>query len=631
MKPNFISTRSTFQFGLLLLTVYAVFVPLLPGMPASGLDESWQLGVNEALAKGMVFGRDLIFTFRPYASVYANKYHPAVEHSMLWSGFFLGSSFFLAAIINFSRITLGVMLVLILVLAVNFSFDPRFLVYPLLTFAALVRLDWRGSCTTTQYLGRLMLLLALFAPFGMIVLVKGSFLVTCLCGIIFSSLYLLRRKQWLLSLLVWLIPLVSMYSFWLLAGQPFDALPDYFISMMPIIAGYTEAMAYSGKVSEILLYLIAAISLLVVAAKELKVGNFDQVLLWGFLFVTVFISFKAGFVRHDMHALIAASSLVICAILICSLAYSRRALFVLGLSFVVWLVACFLHYKPQPVKALQLIGETYGNLIQGAYYRLFDADAISRLYAVKMADISKSGKFPLLKGRSDVYSYDQAYLISSGNDWRPRPVFQSYSAYTDKLAQLNKNYLQSPSAPDNIFLKIQPIDSRLPALEDGASWLPLWQKYHPVSQFNEYLLLKRNDHFPVVSFIPGVNKQRVAVFGEEINIPDSGDLIVMQVHMEKVFLGDLFSVLFKPTQLTAKLKLANGQVKSFRVVAGVMNSTFVISPLIESSQEFNVVYSKDKPLLEKKVVSIKFNSDADFMIWNANFSVEFQPYFIIHN
>ncbi|WP_374555677.1 hypothetical protein [Aquitalea pelogenes] len=630
MKPNFTSNRSKFQFWLLLLTVYAVFVPLMPGMPSGGLDESWQLGVNEALAKGMVFGRDLIFTFGPYASVYANKYHPAVAHSMLWSGFFLGSCFFLAAILNFASLSLRMTLFLVLVLAVNFAFDPRFLVYPLLVFAALTRLDWSLLRMPGQYLGRLLLVSALFAPFGMIVLVKGSFLVTCLCGMVLSSAFLFRRKQWLLAALVVILPFAAMAGFWWLAGQPMDALPDYFRSMLPIISGYTEAMAYNSRVSELLLYLLAAILLLVVAARELELHFFDKMLFLACLFVTLFITFKAGFVRHDGHAVIAASSLAICAVLVCSRVDSRNARSVLALSFIVWLGVCALHNKPLPKQALQAVASTYGNLFKGSYYRLFEPDAITQRYKVRMTEIAKEGKFPLLHGSSDVYSYDQAFLIATGNDWRPRPIFQSYSVYTDTLSQINLQHLSSSRAPANIFFKVQPIDERLPSLEDGASWMALWQGYHPVRLFNDYLQLARNTQPPIMQLSAAGLEKRTAHLGEAISVPQNGSLVMMRVHVQKNMPGNLVSLLFKPGLLSARLKLVNGQVRSFHVVSGMMSSGFVVSPLIETTNQFNLVYSQDASLVNQKVSSITILSDSKIMLWQPVITVEFIPYFIRH-
>ena len=53
--------------ALALLAVLAVdaYVPLSPFMPRNDVDGSWILALNQAVARGLVFGRDIVFTFGP--------------------------------------------------------------------------------------------------------------------------------------------------------------------------------------------------------------------------------------------------------------------------------------------------------------------------------------------------------------------------------------------------------------------------------------------------------------------------------------------------------------------------------------------------------------------------------------
>jgi hypothetical protein len=45
----------------------------MPFFPYAGLDSAWTYAMNEAVAHRMVFGRDIIFTFGPYASEFDRK------------------------------------------------------------------------------------------------------------------------------------------------------------------------------------------------------------------------------------------------------------------------------------------------------------------------------------------------------------------------------------------------------------------------------------------------------------------------------------------------------------------------------------------------------------------------------
>ena len=57
----------------------------------------------------------------------------------------------------------------------------------------------------------------------------------------------------------------------------------------------------------------------------------------------------------------------------------------------------------------------------------------------------RAGTFPNLEihGSADVYSLSQTLALPQGLTCRPRPIFQSFSAYTPKLAQTNAAHLRS--------------------------------------------------------------------------------------------------------------------------------------------------------------------------------------------
>ena len=65
----------------LVLTCLA-FIPFSPWMPRAGLDPSWCYAINEAVERGLVFGRDMIFTFGPMGSVYSTAYGPGTDFQM---------------------------------------------------------------------------------------------------------------------------------------------------------------------------------------------------------------------------------------------------------------------------------------------------------------------------------------------------------------------------------------------------------------------------------------------------------------------------------------------------------------------------------------------------------------------
>src|SRR5205085_1685863 len=71
----------------------------------------------------------------------------------------------------------------------------------------------------------------------------------------------------------------------------------------------------------------------------------------------------------------------------------------------------------------------------------------------------------------DLFSYSQGVLLLNDLNYRPRPIFQSYSAYTSYLAAVNAHHYRGGAAPEFVLLNLQPIDHRPATAEDGPALL----------------------------------------------------------------------------------------------------------------------------------------------------------------
>ena len=80
-------------------------------------------------------------------------------------------------------------------------------------------------------------------------------------------------------------------------------------------------------------------------------------------------------------------------------------------------------------------------------------------------------------GTVDDIPVDIDIVRANGWSWKPRPVFQSYSAYTPVLDELNARHLASLSSADHIILQWGDIDGSHPLLDDAASWRSLFDHY----------------------------------------------------------------------------------------------------------------------------------------------------------
>jgi hypothetical protein len=608
----------------ILITVITKFVPFYPLMPAGGLDPSWVFGMNQATADGLSIGREIIFTLGPYASTYTRSYHPSTDTMMISGSLYLALSYWACLAILLKGVQWRWTLAFCIVLpGLMYSQDALFLSFPLLvgiTTLKIVDIE-EGRLITSKwaplYLG------LIFSPLGLLPLVKGSFLVLSAAVAILCSAFLIINRHRALATICLLSPMTSMCFFWLAAGQSTPALPDYFTNMIPIISGYTDAMAVEGNPQEIITYLMAAFSLLLAIFSHRKTDNASRAFLFCVYFVFLFLAFKAGFVRHDRHAITAGASILIASLLLAILLNGRVILFAFTLSSIAWFQIYSKHVK---TSTEHIINDTKSNYISawnGITNRIESKTWPQREFDAATDSIRKKKSIPILQGTTDIYSFNQSYLISSKNTWHPRPIFQSYSAYTSTLAEINKQHLIGDRAPDNIVFSVEPIDRRLPSIEDGASWPVLMSNYKITRFEHDFLFLQKdiNAHSPQKPLKLASEKHNL---GDSVDIPDSNQPLLAHIQIKKTTWGHVASLLFKPSQLQITLELKSGSKKTYRIIASMAKSGFILSPLIENTAEFGLLYGKSELLKSKIVKSISITPrDGKSSHWESEYTIIF--------
>ncbi|MFZ2209329.1 MAG: hypothetical protein WAV22_11745 [Porticoccaceae bacterium] len=609
---------------LVLLTIIAIFVPFAPTMPAGSLDPSWQWASNAAVVQGLVFGRDFIFTFGPYSSIYTKAYHPATDFRMMAGSLYLAFAYWLAFAILAKGVRWRWVLAFCAMFAgVMYARDVLLFSLPLLVALQTFKVVDGDDNRLLDSRWFAIAVALTFSTFGLLPLIKGSTIVLCLGTVVLCSAYYFVSRRRLLAMLCLAAPAVSLVVFWRASGQPVSGLPGYFTSMAPITSGYTEAMALTGSASEVVFYLVACLALLLATALQSRIAQVSRLFLFGSVFLYLFIAFKAGFVRHDGHALIAGTALLLAALLFPFVIRSWAIVPIIILTALCW-TSIDQHYRKSSVSSVRAnIQGTYSGAWNAFRTRLSDKRWPRRDYDTAVARLRTQAAFPLLKGRTDIYSYDQSFLLASGNTWSPRPVFQSYSAYTKVLATINRDHLLGDGAPDNIIFRVQPIDRRFPSIEDGLSWPVLMLRYQPVRLENNFLFLeKRANAAPMAQ--PVLLATRSARFGEPVELPTSNGPIFAEVDIDKTLLGRLADALYKPSELGIAVELRHGARRVYRMIAGMAHSGFLLSPLIENTAEFGTLYREPKFLDAKLVKSLTIAPlRGPTWLWRERYTIRF--------
>ncbi|MGQ3887945.1 hypothetical protein ACQUW5_02790 [Legionella sp. CNM-1927-20] len=614
--------------GLLFITVFCVLVPFSPEMPKEGLDPSREFGMSQAIVHGMIFGKNIIAAYGPYAFIYTKIYHPLIEHRMMMAALYLAFSFWLALFFATRNANWKLLTAFGLILA---CFDSSiinilFFLYPVLVGIACFNMINIKQLDTHGALG-LFLMAILFLPFGLLPLIKCSYLISCgLTAILIFFLFSVNKK-WIPAILILILPFSALIFFWKISGQSLSDLPGYFSSLLLVVSGYSEAMSTTGPASEISYYVLAAIILLVDIYHAKDISIKQRIFLFCLFSLFLYLNFKEGFVRHDYaHTFPASISILMSALLLIMIVQPTNQLIIILLSSIlVWQNIDNYDWKALSKNIPNQLQLNYVSAWEGISNRLKNHQWLEKKFKTTLAQIHEKYNFSLLEGTTDIYSFNQSSLIASGNHWNPRPSFQSYNTFTPSLIQINMNHLLNQNAPDNIIFKIEPIDNRLPSLEDGASWPILLNNYKPLQMTDDFLYLHKKSSVTKHSEKPLITLSGGSyTFGEEVAVPGDENLIFVELEIKKSSFGQLMKLLFKPSQLQISLRLENGTTIIYRINSEMAKSGFLISPLIENTQEFALLYTGIYSLSHKKVTSFSISPINHKEHWKDVYDIKFK-------
>lgn len=420
--------RCFFSISLFVMII-PLFVPLTPKMPAPGIDSSWALGLNQAIAQGLAFGKDIIFTLGPYSSIYTKSYHPATDGMMLWGSFYLACSYWLALILLFKNAPYSLMGAWALfLLALVYAKDSLFLSYPILVGLIIFKNVYadKAALSSRDYLFVILLLL----PLGLYPLIKGSLLILCGVLSLLIALLLALYQRYVFALLAVIIPASSLTLFWALAGQSIINIPLYLSNSLRLAFSFTEAMSTRGNTYEVIGYLIVSVFILSLIVKESlpkRLGGF----LFALILVFLFLSFKAGFVRHFGHAFIAATSLLLAALLVSFTIRSKLIWLIMLLAFS---MSLYIEGQYTQINLASNIASNYSAAWYGLVNRIKEPHWLINNFSLTMNYLKAKNALPIFPGSSDIYSYQQTDLIASGNQWMPRRVPQAHKVMIRDLS-----------------------------------------------------------------------------------------------------------------------------------------------------------------------------------------------------
>jgi hypothetical protein len=606
-----------------LATLILVFARLMPGTVfwfGDDPDSGWSWGISTAVSHGLVFGRDIVFNYGPYGPAAIGIYDPALRGLILCGASILALSA-ASGWLALCRPLAAALAVLALPLVPMTDALAFSLPVPAILLCATARRGVKLPVPTV------VAVFALIPGLALLALMKGSFIAASLLGVATICLLLFRARHSVLAVTLPCLMAACTIGLWAAAGQPLQALPLFFISTARIVAGHNEAMALPGPADHVLAAGLAALTFLGVFAWGARRFSWPARLVTaGGLAGLLFLAFKAGFVRQDGHEAITYASFGLIFALAATWLNRGAAITAAAIA-----IACLIG-PLAPMRGIaavpSIITARLTGEIAGTYHLLADPAAAARDFARNEATVPRLPWQPA--GTSDIYSSGQSRLFSTGLAWSPRPVFQSYNVSTPVLAALNADHLRGPRAPDNIFFRVEPIDARVPALEDGLSWPLLLSLYEPAAYDDDTKMawLRRA---PAVTEPPVPGRPLVSgeqTLGAIVALPATQDALWARIDVRRSRVGLLAALLWQAPPLALHLRFADGTARSFHFIAGMGKAGFLLSPLAVSTLDFLRLRSHgdggvDQPL---RPVSMSLSAEpAGSWSWRPSYWLSLAP------
>lgn len=628
--------------------------------------------MNQAVARHMHIGRDIVFTYGPYAALITRIYDPATDVRMMLSSLILGACFGCALLFVARGRKRREVIALLLFLVIFGNIELLLVSYAFLLVLCVLEhhagSDGRDRLGADLTRWQWAAVLVMWSALGLLPVTKGSLLPVYLMSVVVGALVALYRFGVKLAIALAAIPLASAVLWWMLGGQAPGDLPAYLHGVSWLTSGYTEALATGwGALPAIAGDGLVAVFIAVSALACYAICRCDRlplkaraslIALCTFLF---FIVFKHGFLEPSgmsasfatLAALIFFLALVFpskrmawpliiaVAITIATSVLGEGGLeqqvherFGMGTAFSGQknqqkeiLAFCIQRALPAYGRRIFVHGwETYESAFEGLLLRAHGEAALRARFADAEDNIRRMKPVPQLTGTVDEYEEEQSALLVSPNRWDPRPEFLSYSAYTPELAEMNEQHLRGAQAPDWVLFHLESIQNRLPTLDDGLSWLALLDNYTFSASYGQFVLLRRNDLLRSASSYQTI-ETTVHRTGEKVVLPDRPGLFFAQIDLEPTIAGKAALVLLNPPQLRIVLNLENGQTRSYRVIAKMMTTGFLLSPAVSNDAEFTALMTGSDAAQKERVRSFSIEpTNGGSIFWSRAYGLTLKQY-----
>jgi hypothetical protein len=209
----------------------------------------------------------------------------------------------------------------------------------------------------------------------------------------------------------------------------------------------------------------------------------------------------------------------------------------------------------------------------------------------------------------DIYPWEASYVWSNDLKWSPRPVFQSYCAYTPRLDQMGADHYRGRKAPKFIVYTHEAIDYQHPCAVDSRTWIEMLRWYDCVDREGDLLLLQRRAE----PRWRGAERLEATALGfvKSYELPTAGDgHLFLKAKFELSLLGKLQALFYKVDPPLIRLEYKDGEAANHRLVWRNAAGGFLVSSLPRKADGVVRLFQQGSA---DEVVSVSFHDPSGLL------------------
>ena len=448
---------------------------------------------------------------------------------------------------------------------------------------------------------------------------------------IYKNIFTSPHTSWLmfdLSFFIFLIIKITNAS---------PALLNFIKGSLQISSGYSSAMSIVGSPWELgfaisQIFIISTILILLIKENPNKRGLFLSL---GFI---LWLTFKHGFIRQDGHVFIfiCATPLIIALCINYAKTTKRHKILLMVHSYAVlifFLYSLFPHPFAQHtnISAFQAL---YPQNFLLKISTLLDINQFQK--NIKASTLDNLDKVKLPEGIKnkvagkviDVFPWELSLVEANNLNWKPRPVIQSYSAYTKYLD--SKNFKSITKYPrDYLFYNFYSIDFRHPFFDEPETFFNIFCNYQFSENVDElstsdslnYMILLEPRSSNICSNLNIPSKKSIRWNQEELLKLNNADLMRAKVKIKYSLLGKIYKTIFRAPPVYLQVNYSSGNISEYRIIPENSENGIIISHLPAHTSEALSLFKGQLPIPVQSFSLINKNS----LLYLPNIELSYIP------